>query len=122
MDIGRNQNADPRWILPLICRRGHVSRGDIGAIRIAANETMFEIPSAIAAKFVGAVKRTGQANDEGAEVAIEQIEGKPREMARENRREGPRRPNSERGPRPPAHSPRPFKGGPKRAGPRKPRG
>ena len=42
MDIGRSQNADPRWILPLICRRGHVSRGDIGAIRITTNETMFE--------------------------------------------------------------------------------
>ena len=26
MDIGRRQNADPRWILPLICRRGHVTR------------------------------------------------------------------------------------------------
>ncbi|KXU29191.1 DEAD/DEAH box helicase [Sphingobium sp. 22B] len=125
MDIGRNQNADPRWILPLICRRGHVSRQEIGAIRIAANETMFEIPSAIAAKFVGAVKRTGQASDEGAEVAIEQIEGKPREMARENRRDGgPRgkgRPNEGHGPRP-AYGARPFKGGPRKAGPRKPRG
>jgi ATP-dependent RNA helicase DeaD len=125
MDIGRNQNADPRWILPLICRRGHVSRQDIGAIRIAANETMFEIPSAIAAKFVGAVKRTGQASDEGAEVAIEQIEGKPREMARENRREGaPRgrgRPNEGRGPKP-AYGARPFKGAPRKGGPRKPRG
>ncbi|MBH1992916.1 MAG: DEAD/DEAH box helicase, partial [Sphingomonadaceae bacterium] len=44
MNIGRTQNADPRWILPLICRRGHVSRGDIGAIRITATDTMFEIP------------------------------------------------------------------------------
>ena len=35
MNIGRNQNADPRWILPLLCRRGHLSRGDIGAIRIS---------------------------------------------------------------------------------------
>ncbi len=119
MDIGRRQNADPRWILPLICRRGHVSRGEIGAIRIAANETLFEIPSAIASRFVAAVKRTGQANDEGADVGIEQIEGKPREQAREHRKG---RPNGERGPRGGApHSARPFKG-PKRAGPRKPRG
>jgi len=120
MDIGRRQNADPRWILPLVCRRGHVSRGEIGAIRIAANETLFEIPSAIASRFMAAVLRTGQASDEGAEVAIEQVEGTPREQAREHRREGNRgkgRPNGER----PPHSARPFKG-PKRNGPRKPRG
>ncbi|NIJ15178.1 DEAD/DEAH box helicase [Sphingobium vermicomposti] len=125
MDIGRRQNADPRWILPLICRRGHVSRQDIGAIRIAANETMFEIPSAFAERFMSAVKRTGQASDEGAEVAIERIEGAPRDVAREHRREGASgkgRPNSDRGPRPPAHSPRPFKGGARHGGPRKPRG
>jgi ATP-dependent RNA helicase DeaD len=34
MNIGRRQNADPRWILPLLCRRGHITRNDIGAIRI----------------------------------------------------------------------------------------
>ena len=26
MDVGRGQNADPRWLLPLICRRGHVTQ------------------------------------------------------------------------------------------------
>src|SRR3546814_796685 len=121
MDIGRRQNADPRWILPLVCRRGHVSRGEIGAIRIAANETLFEIPSAIASRFMAAVKRTGQANDEGAEVAIEQIEGTPREQAREHRKGGPRPGNGDRPRSGAPHSPRPFKG-PKRGGPRKPRG
>ena len=34
MDIGRSQNADPRWILPLLCRRGHITRNEVGAIRI----------------------------------------------------------------------------------------
>ena len=48
MNIGRRQNADPRWILPLICRRGHITKNEIGAIRIQANETGFQIPRAIA--------------------------------------------------------------------------
>ena len=39
MDVGRRQNADPRWILPLICRRGHITKNEVGAIRIAQNET-----------------------------------------------------------------------------------
>ena len=38
MDIGRRQNADPRWILPLLCRRGHITKNEVGAIRIGANE------------------------------------------------------------------------------------
>ena len=118
MDIGRNQNADPRWILPLICRRGHVSRQDIGAIRITASETMFEIPKAIASRFIAAVKRTGQASDEGADVAFDAVDGAPREQARENKRQGGR-PN-DRGPRPGGYAPRPFKGGGGRKGP--PRG
>lgn len=84
LDVGRQQNADPRWILPLLCRRGHVSRQDIGAIRIAARETVFEVPSALAARFVEAVRRTAGGEDE---VAITPVEGSPRAAARHNRRD-----------------------------------
>ena len=83
MDIGRNQNADPRWILPLLCRRGHVTRGEIGAIRIAANETFFQVPNAIAPRFADALARTAQ---EGAEdesgVLIEASAEAPRDLAK----------------------------------------
>ena len=41
MNIGARQNADPRWLLPLLCRRGHITKQDVGAIRIAPEETMF---------------------------------------------------------------------------------
>ena len=58
MDIGRRQNADPRWILPLLCRRGHITRNEIGAIRIAANETFFQVPRSIEAKVREALQRT----------------------------------------------------------------
>lgn len=78
MDIGRRQNADPRWILPLLCRRGHVTKSEIGAIRIAANETQFAIPRAAAAKFAAAVQRTASTEgDEQDAVRIEAMEGGP---------------------------------------------
>ena len=105
MDIGRRHNADPRWILPLLCRRGHITKNEIGAIRIAAGETMFEVPRAAAAKFAAALKRTagGDADGEGG-IRIEPVEGKPRDAARENRRSGP----------PPVrHQAKPFRKGPK---------
>ncbi len=67
MDVGRRQNADPRWILPLICRRGHITRNEVGAIRVLPAESQFQIPRAIADKFIAAVARTANAEtDEGA--------------------------------------------------------
>ncbi len=88
MDIGRRQNADPRWILPLLCRRGHITRNEIGAIRIGAAETYFQVPRGIANKFASALERTAGQGDEG-EIRIEPSPQAPREAARENRRSGP---------------------------------
>ncbi len=87
MDIGRRQNADPRWVLPLLCRRGHITRSEIGAIRIAANETMFEVTRQIADRFAQAVQRTATDADDEGSVRIEAMDGKPREEAKRNRRE-----------------------------------
>ena len=64
MDIGRRHNADPRWILPLLCRRGHVSRNQIGAIRIAPGETYFQLMRDAEAKFRDAVNRTANPGSE----------------------------------------------------------
>ena len=85
MNIGRRQNADPRWILPLLCRRGHITRGEIGAIRIGPAETLFEVPRAIAGKFAAALERTADSDEEGA-VLIEPSAAAPRETARQNRK------------------------------------
>ncbi len=84
MDIGRRHNADPRWLMPLLCRRGHLTRNEIGAIRIAANETYFQIPRAIAARFQASVQRTStpDRDDEGGiaiELAPDTIRDTPRQ-------------------------------------------
>ncbi len=115
MDIGRRQNADPRWILPLLCRRGHITRNEIGAIRIGANESYFQVPRAIAGKFASALERTAGA-EEGSDVVIEPAPDTPRDAARQHRRnanDSARRPER-RGP--PPHSKGPRK--PHRKGPR----
>jgi len=51
INIGTKDRADPRWLLPLICRRGGVTRRDVGAIRIGPHETTFEIAGDAAADF-----------------------------------------------------------------------
>jgi ATP-dependent RNA helicase DeaD len=70
MNVGRSGNADPRWLVPLICRRGHVTKSEIGAIRIFDRETKFEIASHAAARFASAVRR---ASGEEDEIRIEGI-------------------------------------------------
>jgi len=93
MDIGRRQNADPRWILPLLCRRGHITRNEIGAIRIAANETYFQVPTAVEAKFRAALKRTGTPGSEDENgITIEPSLEAPRETGNDGPR--PARDNS----------------------------
>ena len=90
MDIGRQQNADPRWILPLLCRRGHITKNEIGAIRIAASETFFQVPRTIEAKFREALARTSvPGGEDESGITIELSPETPRETARENRRVRP---------------------------------
>ncbi|CAH0496288.1 ATP-dependent RNA helicase DeaD [Novosphingobium sp. CECT 9465] len=122
MDVGRRQNADPRWILPTLCRRGHVSRQEIGAIRITPNDTWFQVPRAIADKFADAVRRTADPKGEDENgIHIEPAPDGPREVARDNRRsdgnDGPRGPRAHPGgPRQHPRGPRP-EGKPHRKGP-----
>ncbi len=84
LNIGRNNNADPKWILPLLCRRGGVTKNDIGAIRITANETHVGISKAAAVRFAKAIQAPGR--DEDHDVEILQGEGPPRDAARNNKR------------------------------------
>jgi ATP-dependent RNA helicase DeaD len=84
LNIGRRNNADPKWLLPLLCRRGGVTRNDIGAIRIAANETHVGISAAAAARFAKAVAQPGR--DEDNDVEIVRADAAPRQAARENKR------------------------------------
>ncbi len=92
MDIGRRQNADPRWILPLLCRRGHITRNEIGAIRIGPQETYFQVPRAIAEKFGDALLRTAGSPEEGEgdgrEVNIQPSGEPPRKSSGRDGRSG----------------------------------
>ncbi|MBX9898848.1 MAG: DEAD/DEAH box helicase [Qipengyuania sp.] len=105
--VGRRQNAEPRWILPLLCRRGHITRNEIGAIKVGQTETHFQVPRAIADRFANALRRTAGTEDEQDFILIEPAPDGPREAARSNRREHrpervqprPPRPGNPGGPR-----------------------
>jgi ATP-dependent RNA helicase DeaD len=69
LDIGRSKNADPKWLLPMLCRKGGVNRADIGAIRIFPNETNVEISGESAAAFLKNMRKPG-----GDKVGVERLD------------------------------------------------
>ncbi|WP_297511367.1 DEAD/DEAH box helicase [uncultured Caulobacter sp.] len=58
ISVGRRGNADPKWLIPMICRLGHITKKDIGAIRIFDYDTKFEISAEAATRFGAAVQAT----------------------------------------------------------------
>ncbi|MEW6151745.1 MAG: DEAD/DEAH box helicase [Bradyrhizobium sp.] len=86
--IGRRKNAEARWLLPMICRRGGIKKGDIGAIKIMDTTTEFQISERVAESFAAKVKRP----DKEDSIRIEPMADAPQQQARsEERSHAPRR-------------------------------
>jgi len=68
LDIGRKKNADPKWLLPMLCRKGGVTRQDIGAIRIFDNETKVEIGEQVSRQFAINMRKPG-----GDNIRVQQL-------------------------------------------------
>jgi ATP-dependent RNA helicase DeaD len=84
LPVGRKQRAEARWILPLVCKAGGVTRRDIGAIKIFETETRFEVNAGVAQSFSQALARSGRREDA---IAITRVNGESEPHAR--RQEAP---------------------------------
>ena len=62
LNVGRDRGSDPKWIIPMLCRRGGITRESIGAIRVLEHETRVEIRAADAARFAARVERPDRAD------------------------------------------------------------
>lgn len=109
LNVGRGKNADPKWILPMICRLGHVTKKDVGSIRIFENETKFEIGAEASVRFAEAVRATSRddVKIEPATAPGAQDERAPRAPAA---RPAPRSGAGPGGPRKPYGEKKPFEG------------
>ena len=111
-NIGRRKNAEARWLLPMICRRGGIDKGDIGAIKIMDTTTEFEISERVAESFAAKIKRPDKEDNIRLEPMADAPQGQvpsekrphaPRREARETD-DGARRSDdfhAARGPKPP---------------------
>ncbi|OAN72737.1 hypothetical protein A8B83_07535 [Rhodobacteraceae bacterium EhC02] len=69
LSVGANERAEARWLLPTLCKAGDITRDDIGAIRVQADETYVEL---LAEALPGFLKALGPdaALDGGAKVVV----------------------------------------------------
>jgi ATP-dependent RNA helicase DeaD len=103
LTAGHKQRAEPRWLLPMICRMGDVTRTEVGAIEIGETETHFEIAGEHAERFAEHVKASG--GREGT-IYIHPAEAPAGKTGRTPRDDRPRRkfePKPDRRPERPAN-------------------
>lgn len=93
LNIGRQKNADPRWLIPMICRQGKITKQEIGAIRIYERETRFEIRLDVAERFAAATTQTQKGEprieplgENPPAIPAGEVEGRPQRQVRRPRR------------------------------------
>ncbi len=126
ISLGRKHRAEPRWLLPLICKAGNVTKREIGSIRILDTESRFEIIADRADGFAAAVGKG--AGEKGVVIQRAEAVGKPERPAgawtKKPHRKGPssHAPNSGSYGAPkdrPGEKPKPEKFKPKKFKPKK---
>ena len=60
LSVGRAQSAEPRWLIPMLCKAGGITKADIGSIRIQQSETHVEIDPAIVDALFEKIGRDGK--------------------------------------------------------------
>ena len=100
VSTGRNDGAEPRTLLPMLCRVADLTRDDIGAIRVQPRHSYVEVAEGAVARLVNALGADMKAEDG---VTLTRMDGVPdfgpRTGRPENKGSGSRDGN-ERGPKP----------------------
>jgi ATP-dependent RNA helicase DeaD len=74
VSLGRKHQAEPRWILPMLCRSGNIGRDDVGAIRVQETETFVEVLAARVPAMMAAIGAGGKLE---GDVVIRQLNAPP---------------------------------------------
>lgn len=94
VSTGRNAGAEPRTLLPMLCKRGDLTKDDIGAIRVQQDHSFVEILESSAQKFTNALGPDMKVEDGAVVTKLDQPPNLPKG--------GPKRgPKPDRGPKPP---------------------
>ncbi|PUB12770.1 ATP-dependent RNA helicase DeaD [Yoonia sediminilitoris] len=107
VDVGREGKAEARWLLPMICKAGGITKNEIGAIRIQPNETFVEISEPAVQGFLKSVGKDMKLENQATLTAL----GGPPQLGEKGPRKTKRdydKPKGVRndGPKPERHAPR----------------
>lgn len=115
VDVGREGKAEARWLLPMICKAGGITKNEIGAIRIQPNETFVEISEPAVEGFLKSVGKemslenqakltalagAPQLGERGPRKTKRDYDDKPRDRKPYHRDDKPRRPRDNSTPPP----------------------
>lgn len=74
LSVGHNMSAEARWILPMLCGRGNITKRNIGAIKIHQDETHVELTADCIERFMQAVGDGGKIEKN---ITVSRIQGTP---------------------------------------------
>lgn len=74
LSVGRDKNAEPRWLLPLLCRAGNIDKSKIGKIKMEDTETFVELQEAALQGFMDQLGAGGELEDG---VTARAVDGTP---------------------------------------------
>ncbi len=74
LSVGRRQNAEPRWLIPMLCRTGKITKREIGAIKMQPEESFVQIAADCADRFFAAI---GPDHKVQGTIAVKRLEGQP---------------------------------------------
>jgi len=78
ISVGRKQNAEPRWLIPLLCKSGDITKADIGVIKMQQEDTLIQLDAAQAESFF---EKIGPNQTIDKNIKVKRLPGKPKEGA-----------------------------------------
>jgi ATP-dependent RNA helicase DeaD len=78
VSVGRNDGAEPRTLLPMLCRKADLTKDDIGAIRVQPSHSFVEVLATSAPKLVTALGPDMKAEDGAIVTQLDKAPDLPR--------------------------------------------
>jgi ATP-dependent RNA helicase DeaD len=102
LSVGRDDNAEPRWIVPMLCGAGNMTRDQIGAIHIHGKETHAELTAGCIEKFFELVGEGGTLEKNITATRLDYVPDAPTERIdrsnRPNKRNDKKKPYGDKKP------------------------
>ena len=88
LGVGRRQNADPKWLVPMLCKNGGFPRDHIGVINISPTETHVELRPEAADMLM---KQAGERQIIDKSLYVQRVSGPDEMITRPDRGDRPER-------------------------------